>query len=234
MEQTLNGYLAALEALFRNPNDEAARAWWTSEGHAPPAHPAVPLATIHKARLQWLDATDDMLAESRAFLFDHGYGAIPTSARTRQRPGTPRGRSAACRRSKATHRRGWVGTRGREGAPPVEVGATRLPAGGQVWINIFVNVVMLGSAYRLPDGFGPPSGGPRRTEFRPAIFVLATGTERGFGEWRDSNARRWRPAHADRAWLPPDPGQKPLRSAVTVYTSWERPSGRMSTAGGGA
>ena len=28
--------------------------------------------TVHKARLQWLDATDDMLAESRAFLFDHG------------------------------------------------------------------------------------------------------------------------------------------------------------------
>jgi len=27
--------------------------------------------------LQWLDATDDMLAESRAFLFDHGYEAIP-------------------------------------------------------------------------------------------------------------------------------------------------------------
>jgi hypothetical protein len=34
-----------------------------------------PLATVHKARLQWLDATDAMLAESRAFLFDHGYEA---------------------------------------------------------------------------------------------------------------------------------------------------------------
>jgi hypothetical protein len=33
----------------------------------------VPLETVHKARLQWLDATDGMLAESRAFLFDHGY-----------------------------------------------------------------------------------------------------------------------------------------------------------------
>ena len=43
------------------------------EGYAPPAHPTVPLATVHKRRLQWLDATDDMLAESRAFLFDHGY-----------------------------------------------------------------------------------------------------------------------------------------------------------------
>ncbi len=70
-------YLDAREALFRNPSDEAARAWWTSEGYAPPFHPRVPLETVHKARLQWLDATDDMLAESRAFLFDHGYGAIP-------------------------------------------------------------------------------------------------------------------------------------------------------------
>ena len=26
-------------------------------------------------RLQWLDATDAMLADSRAFLFDHGYEA---------------------------------------------------------------------------------------------------------------------------------------------------------------
>ena len=73
--QTLDTYLAAREALFRNLSDEAARAWWRSEGYAPPVHPGVPLATVHKARLQWLDATDDMLVESRAFLFDHGYGA---------------------------------------------------------------------------------------------------------------------------------------------------------------
>ena len=33
------------------------------------------MATIHRVRLLWLDATDDMLAESRAFLFDHGYDA---------------------------------------------------------------------------------------------------------------------------------------------------------------
>ena len=74
-KQTLDEYLAAREALFRNPSDAGARAWWTSEGYAPPTHPAVPLMTAHKARLQWLDATDDLLAESRAFLFDHGYEA---------------------------------------------------------------------------------------------------------------------------------------------------------------
>ncbi len=46
-------------------------------GYAPPIHSTVPLETIHKARLQWLDATDDMLAESRTFLFEHGYGGVP-------------------------------------------------------------------------------------------------------------------------------------------------------------
>ena len=65
------------KALFRNPSDEGARAWWRSEGYAPPAHPTVPLATVHKTRLQWLDATDAMLAESRVFLFDHSYEAGP-------------------------------------------------------------------------------------------------------------------------------------------------------------
>ena len=75
MEQTLNEYLVARETVLRNPSDEAARAWWASEGYAPPAHPTVPLATVHKVRLQWLDATDAMLADSRAFLFDHGYAA---------------------------------------------------------------------------------------------------------------------------------------------------------------
>jgi hypothetical protein len=36
MEQTLDVYLASREVLFRNPSDEAARAWWTSEGYKPP------------------------------------------------------------------------------------------------------------------------------------------------------------------------------------------------------
>ena len=76
MEQTLNEYLVARETVLRNPSDEAARAWWASEGYAPPAHPTVPLATVHRVRLQWLDATDAMLAESRAFLFDHGYAGL--------------------------------------------------------------------------------------------------------------------------------------------------------------
>jgi hypothetical protein len=73
IEQTLNEYLVAREAVLRNPTDAAARAWWASEGYAPPTHPTVPLAMVHKVRLQWFHATDAMLADSRAFLFDHGY-----------------------------------------------------------------------------------------------------------------------------------------------------------------
>ena len=77
MKQTLNEYLAAREALFATRAMSGPAPGGTSEGYAPPIHPTVPLATVHKARLQWLDATDDMLAESRAFLFDYGYGGVP-------------------------------------------------------------------------------------------------------------------------------------------------------------
>jgi hypothetical protein len=35
--------------------------------------PLTPLAAAHKARLQWLDATDAMLAESIEWLKEHGY-----------------------------------------------------------------------------------------------------------------------------------------------------------------
>ncbi len=92
----MNDYFAALEAMFRNPSDEAARAWWASEGYGPPIHQGVPLATIHRVRLQWLDATDNMLAESRAFLFDPGgYDAGPNplayTSRTRDAARAKRG-----------------------------------------------------------------------------------------------------------------------------------------------
>ena len=82
MKQVRDAYLVTLEALFRDPSDEEACAWWASEGYAPPAHPGVPLVTVHKTRLQWLDATDEMLAESRAFLFDHGYAGLHIRAYT--------------------------------------------------------------------------------------------------------------------------------------------------------
>jgi hypothetical protein len=37
------------------------------------ARPDVPLAAAHKARLQWLDATDAMLEESIRWLTERGY-----------------------------------------------------------------------------------------------------------------------------------------------------------------
>ena len=33
----------------------------------------VPLAAVHKARLQWLESTDAMLEESKKWLADHNY-----------------------------------------------------------------------------------------------------------------------------------------------------------------
>jgi hypothetical protein len=70
----LKAFLAKRDALFRNPNIVDATKWWVSEGHPDPAHPTVPLATVHKARLQWLDATDDMLTQSKLWLEANGYG----------------------------------------------------------------------------------------------------------------------------------------------------------------
>ncbi len=60
------------------------------------SHPIVPLATVHKARLQWLGATDDMLAESRAFLFDHGYEALPNIRAYVKDPGLRAGETRPC------------------------------------------------------------------------------------------------------------------------------------------
>ena len=72
-QDELKAFLAKRDALFRNPNIVDATKWWVSEGHPDPEHPTVPLATVHKARLQWLDATDEMIAESMAWLQANGY-----------------------------------------------------------------------------------------------------------------------------------------------------------------
>lgn len=73
MSETLESFLAERNALYRNPTEEAAAAFWVKRSFAPPVDPTVPLATVHKARLQWLEATDAMLAESAAWLKAHGY-----------------------------------------------------------------------------------------------------------------------------------------------------------------
>jgi hypothetical protein len=73
-EKQLKAYLAERDALFHNPNQAGALAHWKKYGYPAPVAPSVPLAVIHKARLQWLDATDAMLQESREWLEEHAYG----------------------------------------------------------------------------------------------------------------------------------------------------------------
>lgn len=71
----LTKFKAERDALFRNPTLEAATAHFRKHG-LPFSDPLVPLAATHKARLQWLDATDDMLAESERWLIENGCSAM--------------------------------------------------------------------------------------------------------------------------------------------------------------
>jgi hypothetical protein len=59
--------------LFTNPNLADATAFFREQGMTVWKRQDVPLASVHKARLQWLDATNAMLAESIAWLEANGY-----------------------------------------------------------------------------------------------------------------------------------------------------------------
>jgi hypothetical protein len=71
--EDLKTYLALRDDAFRDMTLEKARAFWDSQGFPPPVAEDVPLGALHKARLQWLGATDEMLAESVQWLKDHHY-----------------------------------------------------------------------------------------------------------------------------------------------------------------
>lgn len=58
---------------MRNPTLETATAYWVKHNYPPPVRFDVPLAMTHKARLQWLWSTDQMLAESIQWLEANGY-----------------------------------------------------------------------------------------------------------------------------------------------------------------
>ena len=74
MDEELKAFLAKRDALFRNPTEEAAREYIAEqEGRPPPAGSTVPLAMVHKARLQWLEATDAMIEESTNWLLARGF-----------------------------------------------------------------------------------------------------------------------------------------------------------------
>jgi hypothetical protein len=87
-KQKLTEFMEERDALFRNPTLAAATAYWREQGFPLPEWPDVPLAMVHKARLQWLEATDAMLAESARWLKDNGYlttmrGTTPLTPQTR-------------------------------------------------------------------------------------------------------------------------------------------------------
>ena len=96
-EKQLKAYLAERDALFRDPNPAGALAHWKKYGlPEKPVAPSAPLAVVHKARLQWLDATDTMLQESREWLEEHAYetdlrGAPPLTPETRDAERKARG-----------------------------------------------------------------------------------------------------------------------------------------------
>lgn len=73
MDKELQRFMEERDALFTNPNLVDATAWWQRNHLPTPARYDVPLATVHKARLQWLDVTDEMIIESMRWLLDNGY-----------------------------------------------------------------------------------------------------------------------------------------------------------------
>ena len=91
VDKELKEFLAKRDELFRNPTLEGAKAFYEQGGlEIDWARPDVPLAALHKARLQWLDATDEMLEESKEWLRVHDYkpthkGAPPLTPETRDR-----------------------------------------------------------------------------------------------------------------------------------------------------
>ena len=69
----LREYNERRDALFRNPTTEGAVALLKEMGVTQFDRDDVPLATVHKGRLQWLGATNEMITESIAWLKDHDY-----------------------------------------------------------------------------------------------------------------------------------------------------------------
>jgi hypothetical protein len=87
-KKQMQAFLAERDELMRNPTLEDARAYWDKRNFPPPVSPDTPLATVHKARLHWLDATDAMLRESQEWLLANGYnttvkGSPPLTPETR-------------------------------------------------------------------------------------------------------------------------------------------------------
>jgi|WetSurMetagenome_2_1015567.scaffolds.fasta_scaffold15328_6 hypothetical protein len=60
-------------AVLRNPTTADAMEFWDYATLGKPENPDVPLAGVHKARIQWVEATPLMIAESKLWLSNHGF-----------------------------------------------------------------------------------------------------------------------------------------------------------------
>ena len=93
--QGLTGFLARRDALFANLTLEAATAFYGELELPDAVDPSAPLAMAHKARLQWLGATDAQLAESAKWLADNHSatmrGGVPLTPMTRDAQRMARG-----------------------------------------------------------------------------------------------------------------------------------------------
>jgi len=72
-DEQVKAHLARRNALFRSLDADEALKYWYSMTSQPPLNADVPLAMVHKARLQWLDVTDEMITESLAWLREHDF-----------------------------------------------------------------------------------------------------------------------------------------------------------------
>ena len=66
-------FIARRDAVFRNPTMENVKQLWRDIGQDVTPNPTNIMAGVHKARLQWKHATDEMRQESIKWLEDHGF-----------------------------------------------------------------------------------------------------------------------------------------------------------------
>lgn len=72
-KEWMEEWLARRDAVFRDPTYENAMQYWDYGKMGMPLDKDVPLAGVHKARLLWTEATEEMKQESREWLAAHGF-----------------------------------------------------------------------------------------------------------------------------------------------------------------
>lgn len=66
-------FIKRRDAVFNDPTPENALTYWNEQGLPEPKTSDVPLATLHKARLQWFGVTDAQITDSMTWLNKHGF-----------------------------------------------------------------------------------------------------------------------------------------------------------------